>query len=195
MVTLMTAAAGESEVPEGIWLFIPPLSELIGSIVILAIIAWVFLRKVLPVFTRILDERTARIEGGMAKAEAAQEEAATALAEYHQQLAEARAEAARIREDARTEGAAIVTELRGKATEEAARIMDNAQRQIQAERQQAAVSLRAEVGALATELASRIVGEALADEARQSRVIDRFLDELEGSLASEQAADGEVRSR
>ena len=40
-------------------------------------------------------------------------------------------------------------------------------------------SLRAEVGTLATELASRIVGEALADSARQSRVIDRFLDELE----------------
>ncbi len=195
MVTLMTAAAGESEVPEGIWLFIPPLSELIGSIVILAFIAWVFLRKVLPVFTRILDERTARIEGGMAKAEAAQEEAAVALAEYHQQLAEARAEAARIREDARAEGAAIVAELRTKASTEAARIAENAQRQIQAERQQAAVSLRAEVGALATELASRIVGEALADDARQSRVIDRFLDELEGSLAGEQAGKGEVRSR
>ncbi len=194
MVTLMTVAAGESEVPEGIWLFIPPLSELIGSIVVLAIIAWVFLRKVLPVFTRILDERTARIEGGMAKAEAAQEEAASALAEYHQQLAEARAEAARIREDARAEGAAIVAELRAKASEEASRIAENAQRQIEAERQQAAVALRAEVGALATELASRIVGEALADEARQSRVIDRFLDELEGTVAGE-AVDGEVRSR
>lgn len=191
MVTLTAvAAAAESEVPEGIWLFIPPLADLIWSVVVLAVIAWVFTRKVLPVFTRILDERTARIEGGMAKAEAAQEEAAIALAEYHQQLAEARAEAARIREDARTEGGTIVAELRAKATEDAARILDNAQRQIEAERKAAAVTLRAEVGALATELASRIVGEALADEARQSRVIDRFLDELETSLA-----DGEVRGR
>ena len=40
-------------------------------------------------------------------------------------------------------------------------------------------SLRAEVGTLATELASRIVGESLADQARQSRMVDRFLDELE----------------
>ena len=35
------------------------------------------------------------------------------------------------------------------------------------------------VGTLATELASRIVGESLTDEARQSRMVDRFLDELE----------------
>lgn len=190
MIPLQVLAAEEGEVPEGIELFFPQLFDVFWSSVSLAIIAFVFWRKVLPVFTRILDERTARIEGGMAKAEAAQEEAAIALAEYHQQLSEARAEAARIREDARTEGAAIVAELRAKAGEDAARILENAQRQIAAERQQAATALRAEVGALATDLASRIVGEALADSARQSRVIDRFLDELEESLA-----DGEVRGR
>jgi F-type H+-transporting ATPase subunit b len=35
------------------------------------------------------------------------------------------------------------------------------------------------VGSLATELASRIVGESLTDEARQGRMVDRFLDGLE----------------
>ena len=41
------------------------------------------------------------------------------------------------------------------------------------------VTVRAEVGALATELAGRIVGESLEDQARQSRMVDRFLDELD----------------
>src|SRR5690606_584154 len=109
----------------------------------------------------------------------AQAEAEAALAEYKEQLAEARAEATRIREDARTEGAEIVAGLRAKASEDAARILETAQKQIEAERQQAIVALRAEVGSLATELASRVVGESLADDARQSRVIDRFLDELD----------------
>ena len=36
-----------------------------------------------------------------------------------------------------------------------------------------------EVGSLATDLASKIVGEALEDQARQSRVVDRFLADLE----------------
>ena len=185
MLRTTVLAAEGADVPEGIELFFPPLSEIIFSALALGILAWVFLRKVLPTFTKILDERTERIEGGLAKAEAAQEEAARALAEYHQQLNQARAEAQRIREEARAEGAQIVAELRAKAAADAERMVTTAQRQIEAERQQAAVALRAEVGALATELASRIVGEALADEARQSRVIDRFLDELEASVAGD----------
>ena len=81
---------------------------------------------------------------------------------------------------------AIVAELKAKATAEAARTVETAQRQIEAERQQAAVSLRNDVGALATELASKIVGESLEDTARQSRVVDRFLEELEASALSTQ---------
>ncbi|MBM3720650.1 MAG: F0F1 ATP synthase subunit B, partial [Actinobacteria bacterium] len=46
-------------------------------------------------------------------------------------------------------------------------------------RQQAINSLRSEVGTLATELASKIVGEALDDQVRQSRIVDRFLADLE----------------
>jgi len=93
-------------------------------------------------------------------------------------------QAARIKEAARAEGGAIVTELKAKATAEAARTVETAQRQIEAERQQAAVSLRNDVGALATELASKIVGESLEDTARQSRVVDRFLAELEASATT-----------
>ena len=196
MLSTIVLAAEEGAVPEGIELFIPALYDIVGSALALGIIAWFFLRKILPTFQRILDERTARIEGGLAKAESAQEEAAEALAQYHQQLASARSEAARIREEARAEGAQIVAELRAKASADAERMVSNAQRQIEAERAQAATVLRAEVGALATELASRIVGEALADEARQSRVIDRFLDELEASVAAgEGATDAGGRGR
>ena len=46
------------------------------------------------------------------------------------------------------------------------------------------------MGALATELASKIVGESLADEARRSRVVDRFLDELEAGTVAASAAKG-----
>jgi F-type H+-transporting ATPase subunit b len=193
MLHAIVLAAEEGAVPEGIELFIPPLYDIVGSAVALAIVAWVFMTKVMPTFQRILDERTARIEGGLAKAEAAQEEADKALAEYHQQLAAARAEAARIREEARAEGAQILAEARAKAQADAERTVQTAQRQIEAERAQAATALRAEVGALATELASRIVGEALADEARQSRVIDRFLDEIEASIAAGEAPGGRGR--
>ena len=147
---VVTAAQSE---PDGISLLLPHTYDIVWSVVVLLIIAIPFRLYVLPAMQRVLDERTAKIEGGLAKAESAQEEAAAVLSQYQQHLADARAEAARIREDARTEGAQIVADLRTKAQEEASRILEPAQRQVEAERQQAVVSLRSDVGALATQLA------------------------------------------
>ena len=178
---VVTAAQSE---PDGISLLLPHTYDIVWSVVVLLIIAIPFRLYVLPMMQRVLDERTAKIEGGLAKAESAQEEAAAVLSQYQQHLADARAEAARIREDARTEGAQIVADLRTKAQEEASRILETAQRQVEAERQQAVVSLRSDVGALATQLAEKIVGESLADEVRRSRVVERFLDDLEADQAA-----------
>ncbi|MBD8080094.1 F0F1 ATP synthase subunit B [Cellulosimicrobium arenosum] len=184
--TAVVSAAEESTTN----ILLPHAPDIVWSLVIVVIVGIVFYRYALPKFQAVLDERTAKIEGGLAKAESAQAEAAAALAEYHQQLQEARAEAAKIREQARAEGSDIVADLRAKASGDAARIVETAHRQIEAERQQAAVSLRNDVGVLATELASKIVGESLADSARQSRVVDRFLDELENAGPSAASAAG-----
>jgi F-type H+-transporting ATPase subunit b len=160
---------------------IPHPAEVITGLIFFLIVYWVVSKYVVPRLETLYAERTAAIEGGIEKAEEAQKEAAFALEQYREQLASARAEASRIREDARAQGAQIVAEMREQAQAEAARITAAASQQIAAERQQAIVQLRTDVGALATDLASRIVGEALQDSARQSRVVDRFLDELEQS--------------
>jgi F-type H+-transporting ATPase subunit b len=173
--------AAETQQPQGIDLFLPAGYDLFWSAVVLVVIAAAFYKFILPQMNRVLDERASLIEGGIEKAAVAQKQADEALAQQQQLLAEARADAAQVREEARAEGTAIVKELKAKASEEAERITETARRQIEADRQAATVSLRTEVGALATELASKIVGESLEDSARQSRVVDRFLDELEAS--------------
>lgn len=179
--------AAEGGEVDPLQLFIPPFYDWFWSAVVLVVIAAVVYKLVLPKFQAVLDERAEQIEGGIAKAAAAQEAADQALADQQRLLAEARAEAARVREEAREEGKVIVAELRAQANAEAARITETAHRQIEAERQAAAVALRAEVGVLATDLASKIVGEALEDQTRQSRVVDRFLDELEASTVAQPA--------
>jgi len=160
-----------------------PLDELIIGTLAFLIVFGLLARFVFPRVAKTLDERTAAIEGGIKRAEETQEEAQRTLESYRAQLAEARHEAAQIRERAREEGAAIIAELREQAQAEARRITQAANQQIEADRERAVVQLRAEIGELATELAGRIVGEALADDARQRRVIDRFLDELETASA------------
>src|SRR5215472_2138141 len=172
---------------------LPSWPEFILGIIVFAIVFGILGKMLLPRIVKTLEEREDAIEGGINRAEQAQAEAAQLREEYKAQLAEANREAARQREAAREEGAQIVAEMREQAQAEARRIVDAAQAQITAERQQALASLRAEVGALATELASRIVGESLADTARQGRMIDRFLAEIEdgtGTAASSSAPAG-----
>ncbi|QAY63272.1 F0F1 ATP synthase subunit B [Xylanimonas allomyrinae] len=173
--TVLAAAEGEHN------MLIPEWADIIWSLVVVVVIAVVFRRFALPKFQAVLDERASLIEGGIAKAAQAQEAADEALEQQQALLAEARSDAAKVRDQAREEGKAIVAEHRVRAAEEATRIAEAAQRQIEAERQAAAVSLRTDVGDLATQLASKIVGEELADSVARSRVVDRFLDELEAS--------------
>lgn len=160
---------------------IPHPAELIIGLIFFGVAYWVFAKYVVPRFEEIFAERTAAIEGGIKKAEIAQAEAAEALEQYRNELAEARAERSRIIQQAAEEAATVAAEIRQRAQEEAERITTAASQQIQAERQQAIVQLRQEVGRLSVDLASRIVGESLEDEARQRRVVDTFLAELEAT--------------
>jgi F-type H+-transporting ATPase subunit b len=160
---------------------IPHTAELIVGAIAFSLLFLVLRSRVVPMFEKAFAARTEAIQGGMEKAERAQREAEVALQQYTVQLSEARDEAQKIREEARVQGAAIIEDLRGKAQEEAARITAAAASSIEAERQQAIASLRNEVGTLATQLASKIVGEALDDQVRQSRIVDRFLEDLEKS--------------
>jgi len=160
---------------------IPHTAEIVVGFIAFTLLFLVLKSKVVPMFEKAYAARTEAIEGGIERAEKAQLEAQRALVQYNEQLSSAQGEASKLREDARAQGAAILDELRTKAQDEAARITAAAHASIEAERQQAITSLRNEVGALAVELASKIVGEALDDQARQSRIVDRFIEDLEKS--------------
>jgi F-type H+-transporting ATPase subunit b len=168
---------------------LPHPAELIIGLIAFAILYWIYATKVVPKMEAMYEERAAAIEGGMQQAEEAQNEAKAALEKYNAQLAGARTEANEIRESAREQGASIIAEMRGQAQAEAARITESAKRQVDAERQQAVVQLRQEVGTLSTTLAGKIVGESLEDEVRQNGIVDRFLAELEaGDVKPEKVA-------
>ena len=151
--------------------------ELIAFVIMFGIIA----KWIIPPINRAMTARQDAIRAQFAELDEAKAEANATEEQYRQQLEQARHEAAKIREDAREQGAQIVADARTKAEAEAKRIIDHAHTQIDADRQAAATSLRAEVGTMATTLAGRIVGESLDDQAQQSRVVERFLDELEAS--------------
>jgi F-type H+-transporting ATPase subunit b len=163
---------------------LPTAPDLIYGGFVFVVVLVVFIWKVLPRLNTLLDARSDAIEGGIKRAEVAEAAAEAKKGEYEAALAEARAEAAKIRDQARTDGAKIVAEARDQATVEAARVTANAQLQIEAERTAALVSLRAEVGSLAIDLASGVIGESLVSDKRSKDIVDRFLADLEAPAAS-----------
>ena len=171
---LLLAAEGEASNP-----LLPAIYDIVWSIIPFALVLLLFWRVVLPRLQKTLDERSEAIEGGIAQAESAQAEAKEALEKYNALLADARAEAASIRDQARAEGTQILQEMKTSAQAEADRIAENAQAQIEAERHQAVLSLRKEVGNLALDLASAVVQERLSEDAKAASVVDKLLADLD----------------
>lgn len=167
--------------------FLVPNATFLIELAAFGIILFVLGKWVIPPINRAMTARQDAIRKQFNDLESARSEAEQAEQEFRAQIAEARHEAARIREEAREQGAAIVAEMREQAQAEANRIVEHAHAQIAAERQQAVATLRAEVGSLATTLAGRIVGEALDDDERSNRVVERFLADLE-TIESAEAA-------
>ena len=169
----MTTAAN------GVDLFLPETYDIVWSLIILIIVALFFYKFFLPKFQSVFDERTAKIEGGLAKAEQAQKDAEEAKKKYQAQLSTARVEASKIRDDARAEASHIIADARSRAETEAAQITANAERSLESQQQKAMVNLKGEVGSLATSLASKILGSELQDSAVQTQMIDQMLADME----------------
>lgn len=170
--------------------FLVPNATFVVELIAFILILMALSKYVLPRINKDLTERQQVIQRQFAEAAEAKEKAEAAEHQYTSQLVEARHEAARIREQAREEGAAIISEMREQAQSESARIVRHAQLQIDAERQQVIQQLRTQVGTMATTLAGRIVGESLEDDDRRNRTVERFIATLESQDPSGSSGPG-----
>jgi F-type H+-transporting ATPase subunit b len=176
--------------------FLIPNGTFVAELIIFLVILFVISKYVVPFVNLQLAKRQEAIRLEFSELEDARAKLEATEAEYRDLIASARADAARQREEAREEGAQILADLRAQAQVESERIKQAAHQQIEAERSRTVEALRVEVGTLAVELAGRVVGESLTDDARQRRVVERFLTEVEsraGEAAGSAAAGEQVR--
>ncbi|MEU5565831.1 F0F1 ATP synthase subunit B [Micromonospora musae] len=174
----LAAEGGEAHNP-----ILPLWQEIVVGGIAFIVLCFVLMKFVFPRMEQTFQARVDAIEGGIKRAEAAQSEANQLLEQYRAQLAEARTDAAKIRDDARADAEGIRQDILAKAREEADRVIQAGKDQLAAERATIVRELRTEVGTIAVDLASKIVGESLADEARRKGTVDRFLDNLESTGA------------
>lgn len=168
------SAAGEQQN-----VLLPPLFEIVIGFIAFSVVFYVLSKIALPKVKAALEERTATIEGGIERAEKMQAEAAKTLGEYREQLSQARQEAARIRTEAEGERTSVIATAKQEAQVAAAQVTQQANAQIEAEKGKAVSQLRKEVGEMALDLASKVVGASLSDDARAKAVIDQFISDLE----------------
>jgi len=179
LALILPMAAEETEGGSGgLEILLPPLNELIAGIIAFAIVFFFVWKWAVPAINRMLEQRQDAIAGQIEGAEKAKAEAESLLADYKGQLAEARAEGNKIIEDARQAAEQMRADLVAKAESEADQIRARAREEAAGEKSRALAEARSQVGDISVDLASKIIGEALDQQAHQA-LIDRYLADLE----------------
>lgn len=180
-VTLMpTVALAEEEERSGIALLIPTPAELIPAIIAFIIIFIMLSKFVWPTVMKMMSDREAKLNEQVEAAE-----------EAIRKSKEAEREAEEIVADAHRKGADVVAAAKQEAEQERTRILYEAQKQsleiiekghkaVDSERQRAMADLSRSVADLSVDIAGKIIGTSLDDEAHR-RLAMRYLDEMENS--------------
>ncbi|OKJ13970.1 F0F1 ATP synthase subunit B family protein [Kitasatospora sp. CB01950] len=141
----------------------PNVPELILGLIVFFLLFAVLGKVILPRIERTLAERHDKTDGGLVRAEAARAEAERIRDEFQAELSAARHEAAAIRQTAAEEGAALIAALRAEGLQQREQLVAEVHVQLAADKVLAEAELREDVIKVATELASRVVGEPLTD--------------------------------
>jgi F-type H+-transporting ATPase subunit b len=159
--------------------FLMPNMTFVVELAAFLIVLGVLRRYVIPPVQQAMttrQEMARKLVSDRQEAEQLLERAQTA---YKTAMADARHETARLRAQAEQERREIVEGASAEAEARVAETISRGQTRLVAGRKQAIRQLKTEVGNMAVELAEKIVGEALADDERQERLIERFLNEIE----------------
>jgi F-type H+-transporting ATPase subunit b len=140
--------------------------QLVSFLLLLAALYKLLYRPLLAA----LEGRSAAIAGQLAEAQAARDAAQQERVAMEERIRAAHAEAQALRERALREAGELRERLSAEARQEAARLVESAQAQVAQDVRRARAELRAEVGALATQIAERLVRKSLTDEDHQRLV-------------------------
>ena len=175
---LMPVSAFAEDGAAGADILIPKMAEFIPALIAFLII-WIVLAKVaLPGIMKTMEERGKKIEESPEKTK---QEAIAKRAESDSIVTDARRQAADIvleaRKDAESERARIIEA----AHKEAEEIIAKAHTTVEDERKSIYAGAASSIADLSVAVATKIVGEALEDDAEQKKLIERYIQEA-GSL-------------
>lgn len=152
-----------------------------------AVVFIVLARYGFPVIVRAIEERKAYIDRSLEEARAAERKLRELDAEGQAVRAAAECERGRILREAAETRDALLAEARRRADEEGARIVAAAREKAEGEREAILQDARHQVALLSIAITEKMLRERLDDEALQTRLAEKMLDEMESRSERKEA--------
>lgn len=124
-------------------------------------------------------QRDEMIKGSLASAEKAREDMLKLQSDNEAILRKAREERELILKEARDIRDKLIAEAKGKASEEAERLVEKARTGIEREKVKALSEIHEQVATLSVEIASKLLGEKLKQSDEQEKLIDKYLKDID----------------
>ncbi|MDE7461478.1 MAG: F0F1 ATP synthase subunit B [Paramuribaculum sp.] len=160
-------------------LFTPDFGLIFWMFVSFAILFVILYKWGWPAIMKGVESRADLIDKGVEYAQNAKEQLDNARAEAEKYIAEARRRQADMLREADKMKTQIIDEAREAAQKEAKKVMDAAALSIEQERKEAQRQMRDEVGALALEIATKVVRNRMTETKAQAELVDSLLDDME----------------
>ncbi|MBQ9569415.1 MAG: F0F1 ATP synthase subunit B [Alloprevotella sp.] len=131
-----------------------------------------------PAIIKAVEERKNFIDESLSKARQANEKLAGIQAESEKILREAREQQAQIIKEAMATRDGIIQDARDKAQLEGRNLLDEAKKQIEAEKEVALRDIRTQVADLSVQIAEKVIRQQLLHDDEQEKFIARMLEDV-----------------
>ena len=157
----------------------PAIGLVVWSVVIFSLFFFILSKFAWKPILNAVKARDEMIKGSLAAAEKAREDMLKLQSDNEAILRKAREEREIILKDGRDVRDKLVAEAKGKASEEAEKIIEKARIGIESEKRKALAEIHEQVATLSVDIASKLLGEQLKKTGEQEKLIANYLKDID----------------
>ena len=157
----------------------PAVGTLFWSVLIFVLFFLILTKFAWKPILSAVNARDEMIKGSLESAAKAREDMLKLQSDNEAILRKAREERENILKEARDVRDKLISEAKGKATEEAEKLIEKARAGIENEKLKAISEIHDQVATLSVEIASKLLGEKLKQTGEQEKLIDSYLKEVD----------------
>lgn len=157
----------------------PAFGTLFWSVIIFSIFFLLLAKFAWKPILNAVKARDEMIRSSLESAEKAKEDMLKMQSDNETILRKAREERENILKEAREVREKLISEAKGKASEEAEKIIEKARAGIESEKLKALSEIHEQVAVISVEIASKLLGHKLEQSGEQEKLIDRYLNDID----------------